>query len=156
MTADKTTFTKADVEAITALAVAAALEHATSPPTSPERRTGHSRLTAENLQERIAGAQASPPDVQNVPDVWTLLEQARGALVTDGVWCRASHVALAPVIDAALTQRDRFVLVPKEPTNGMVDAAREAALHGAEVELSIFYLEVKAAIAAAPKPEGKP
>jgi len=98
----------------------------------------------------------STPDVQNVPDVWTLLEQARGALVTDGVWCRASHVALAPVIDAALTQRDRFVLVPKEPTNGMVDAAREAALHGAEVELSIFYLEVKAAIAAAPKPEGKP
>lgn len=38
MTADKTAFDKADVEAITTIAVAAALKHAAPPPASPDAR----------------------------------------------------------------------------------------------------------------------
>src|SRR6266853_1641492 len=63
----------------------------------------------------------SPPDVQNVPDVWGLLEQARASIYrlfhqTDG------QRTLISDINAALAQRDRFALVPKEPTEEMLYA----------------------------------
>ncbi len=60
----------------------------------------------------------SPPDVQNVPDVWGLLEQARDMMLH---WATHTQKAarlrkeLCDCIDAVLAQRDRFVLVPKEP-----------------------------------------
>ena len=71
----------------------------------------------------------SPPDVQNVPDLWTLLERARSAAVelcvaampTSPDWHKWFEVRQE--IDAALSQRERFVLVPKEPTHEMQQAA---------------------------------
>ncbi len=62
----------------------------------------------------------SPPDVQNVPDVWGLLSEARKAYVelnlasnpTGPDWHKwYEHIS---TLDAALAVRDRFVLVPKE------------------------------------------
>jgi len=50
----------------------------------------------------------SPPDVQNVPDVWGLLEACLTVIEEE----RASP-SVCRNIQAALAQRDRFVLVPK-------------------------------------------
>lgn len=55
----------------------------------------------------------SPPDVQNVPDIFGLLEWAHKALTGD--YLSDETIAFMPVLEAALAQRDRFVLVPKEP-----------------------------------------
>lgn len=49
------------------------------------------------------------PDVQNVPDIWRLLED----VVLDG-GCGALKNGTVRRIIVALTQRERFVLVPKE------------------------------------------
>src|SRR6266446_1300248 len=60
----------------------------------------------------------SPPDVQNVPDVWGLLEQARDWIQQQTEWQLAGSKTVHPMalrIDAALAQRDRFVLVPFAP-----------------------------------------
>jgi len=51
----------------------------------------------------------SPPDVQNVPDIWGILERAREVLH----WHKRDYDVLRD-IDAALAQRERFVLVPKK------------------------------------------
>jgi len=84
----------------------------------------------------------SPSDVQNVPDVWALLEQASASIYrlfhqTDG------QRALISDINAALAQRDRFVLVPKEATPAMLQAMDD------EYETQIGY---QAMLAAAPTP----
>jgi hypothetical protein len=92
----------------------------------------------------------SPPDVQNVPDVWTLLQRARDFIVAD--WAADHDVALpsdhiVDILDAALAQRDRFVLVPKEPTIEQLAAVRDVT------SLRGMY---RAFLVAAPKPDGKP
>jgi len=48
----------------------------------------------------------SPPDVQNVPDVWGLLERAHDMLI--------DVRPFAAEVSAALRERDRFVLVPND------------------------------------------
>ena len=82
----------------------------------------------------------SPPDVQNVPDVWGLLEQARKDIFE--WWAGRGSVdksnELFLHIDTAIAQRDRFVLVPKEADSKMIEAAKR-----------VFHP------AAAPKSEGK-
>jgi len=59
----------------------------------------------------------SPSDVQNVPDVWGLL--GKSLALIEAIQTRSTpHAevrAVQSLLDAALAQRDRFVLVPKEP-----------------------------------------
>ena len=81
----------------------------------------------------------SPPDVQNVPDVWALLEQASASIY------RLFHQtddqrALISDINAALAQRDRFVLVPKEPERS---DERERILKIIREELHQSYVRVQ-------------
>jgi|SRR5467141_4514268 len=85
----------------------------------------------------------SPPDVQNVPDVWTILEQAREEVL---FWPPAGRDrlpnktrAVVEAIDAALAQRDRFVLVPKEPEES---DERERILKLIREELHQYYVSV--------------
>ena len=90
----------------------------------------------------------SPPDVQNVPDVWALLEYLRAYFSENTEQYRA--------IDAALSQRDRFVLVPKELTQDICTALAQAYLfdpNDAFVDKMVFVWA--AGVAAAPKPEEK-
>jgi len=97
----------------------------------------------------------SPPDVQNVPDVWPLLKRMRDYMENNsgpGSW--ANEVIREA--DAALAQRDRFVLVPREPTQAMVDATYEARNKGVDIGESIYYHMVKAMIAATPCPRHDP
>ncbi len=55
------------------------------------------------------------PDVQNVPDVWALLEQAlKRVLRYQSTLSVQLGDDLPERIEAALSQRDRFVLVPKK------------------------------------------
>ena len=90
----------------------------------------------------------STPDMQNVPDVWAILQEIR-----ERNSFRA-HVDLMDLIDDALAVRDRFVLVPREPTQEMRRAGVGQWMHGeAEAESRARYI---AMLAAAPKPEGKP
>jgi len=95
----------------------------------------------------------SPPDVQNVPDVWALLQRARDFIVAD--WAADHDVALpsghiVEILDYALAQRDRFVLVPREATQEMRRAGVGQWMHGeAEAESRARYI---AMLAAAPKP----
>ncbi len=98
----------------------------------------------------------SPPDVQNVPDVWGLLEWAlKRVLRYQSTISVQLGDDLPERIEAALLQRDRFVLVPKEPTQAMIDAGYEAAGTAPLVGKPIDYHQIKAAIAAAPKPKDK-
>src|SRR5882762_11459977 len=70
------------------------------------------QLACSHRRRHCAGGiMTSPPDVQNVPDIWTLLED----VVLDG-GCGALKNGTVRRIILALTQRDRFVLVPLEPT----------------------------------------
>src|SRR6266853_5706741 len=95
-------------------------------------------------QRRRGSVVTSPPDVQNVPDVWTLLEQAREVVynhVDRRVDSLGSHRPLIAAMDAALAQRDRFVMVPKEATPAMLQAMDD------EYEAQIGY---QAMLAAAP------
>ena len=57
----------------------------------------------------------SPPDVQNVPDVFSLLQQASALARLTG------RLDLAEAIDAALAKRDRFVLVPREAVDRIAE-----------------------------------
>jgi len=79
----------------------------------------------------------SPPDVQNVPDVWALLEQARDLLQRMSVG--KPPLDCAYCINAALAQRDRFVLVPKEPAES---DERERILKLIREELHQYYVSV--------------
>ena len=101
--------------------------------------------------EQQPPASSSPPDVQNVPDVWSLLEQARSTIYA---LKRGEHAPLGCIaeIDATLAQRDRFVLVPAELTTEMANVYKD--WHRREKD----YLDVtiyRAMLAAAPKPEEK-
>ncbi|SRR6266699_4641784 len=81
---------------------------------------------------------SSSPDVQNVPDVWGLLERARDAILQ-----RNDLRTVVSDIRDALAARDRFVLVPKAAPASMLTP----------------YLTIeqwRLILAAAPKPEGKP
>jgi len=77
------------------------------------------------------------------PDVWALLE--RLIAVIDGPKLNDEKYSFKAVeaARAALAQRDRFVLVPKEPTSEMIFQI-------------VFRKGYRAMLAAAPKPEGKP
>ena len=91
----------------------------------------------------------SPPDVQNVPDVWALLEQARDLLQRMSVG--KPPLDCAYCINAALAQRDRFVLVPKEPDDAMIEAG------AASYRKQNGWLDVwDEMLAAVPKPLEKP
>jgi hypothetical protein len=98
-------------------------------------------------------------DVQNVPDVWGLLERALPWMATQ-YGSREEFARLDPIrnqMRAALAQRDRFVLVPKEPTKEIRTALAQAYLfdpNDAFADKMVFVWT--AALAAAPKPEGKP
>lgn len=106
-------------------------------------------------------------DVQNVPDVFRLLERARSLFLTDTLakyegMVDAQQHELLKAIDAALAQRERFVLVPKEPTEEMKMAGANAPLPAvhidsisgrAQLSASTCY---RAMLAASPKSEGKP
>lgn len=103
----------------------------------------------------------STPDVQNVPDVWGLLEQARkwAGKPGDGGYALQRWVE---ILDVALAQRDRFVLVP----NRVAMLLREATSEGFEdagwtdESWADWWVEMRAAwphvLAAAPKPPEKP
>ncbi len=94
----------------------------------------------------------TPPDVQNVPDVWGLLAEAYGSLALDNV-----NSGLLATIELTLAQRDRFVLVPKEPTVEQLMAIRKrfmVDIQGAHMGPSAEN-SYRVALAAAPKPEGK-
>lgn len=99
----------------------------------------------------------SPPDVQKVPDVWGLLEEAANVERVD----RDRLYYFVGRVRTALAQRDRFVLVPKEADLEMSDAywadvnAAPLALSGASKE-ELFRHRWVNVLAAAPKPEGKP
>jgi hypothetical protein len=96
--------------------------------------------------------------MDNMPDVWGLLSEAREVFETAN-W--KQHIGpLLKATDAALAQRDRWQLVPKEPTMKIM-RAMEAPLGLTEdgaayaATSSERYL---AALAAAPQPgkqEGK-
>jgi hypothetical protein len=96
--------------------------------------------------QKIKTMTPSPPDVQNVPDVWGLLEQARDFLFDAyPMETRRSKewVDIGQSIDAALAQRERFVLVPIKAPASMLTP----------------YLTIeqwRLMLAAAPKPKGKP
>ena len=104
----------------------------------------------------------SPPDVQNVPDVWGLLEQARRAYVelnlasnpTGPDWHKwYEHIR---TLDAALAQRERFVLVPKELPKSVLDAINSgtdpAMRHIYDHTSQADWAEYLRLLAAAPKP----
>jgi len=99
----------------------------------------------------------SPPDVQNVPDIWTLLEKARsaavelcvGAMPTSPDWHKWFEVRQE--IDAALAQRDRFVLVPKDPYVQIRQYADMLRYHRDDLDDAITF-----ALAASPKLEETP
>ena len=82
----------------------------------------------------------SPPDVQNVPDVWTLLEQAHSSLrlrqVGEALPQRNQIEWLRKLINDAISQRDRFVLVPKDLDE------RERILKIVREELHQYYVSV--------------
>jgi hypothetical protein len=92
----------------------------------------------------------SPLDVQNVPDVWGLLERA--ASYADSVYSNGADekstraYSLYDAIQTALAQHERFVLVPKEPTIEQLAAVRDVT------SLREMY---RSFLIAAPKPEGK-
>ena|SRR6266404_7866499 len=114
-------------------------------------------------ETRAALSEPSPPDVQNVPDVWRLLKDASDVLCGFDV---DPPQVLVKRLDAALAQRDRFVLVPKEPTteqwNAVWDATGTDAMRHMRKVLSIhdirqlYYEFNQIMLAALPKPEGKP
>jgi len=89
----------------------------------------------------------SPPDVQNVPDIWTLLED----VVLDG-GCGALKNGTVRRIILALTQRDRFVLVPLEPTPEI----EHAWYNGPTSTHNRFREHWRNALAAALKPSEEP
>jgi len=94
----------------------------------------------------------TPVDVQNVPDVWGILERAREVLH----WHKRDYDVLRD-IDAALAQRDRFVLVPREPNSEMINAAMGSMESPSDDPFQIVFRNAyRAMLAAAPKPEGKP
>ncbi len=69
-------------------------------PASTERRVGHSRLTAENLQERIAGVRASPSDTRDAARYRWLCEPANEM---HKAWLVIQEVGTGKVeIDAAI------------------------------------------------------
>ncbi len=95
------------------------------------------------------------PDVQNVPDVWWLLEQAGDYLKLNSKGSRGDE--LRQHLADALSQRDRFVLVPKESTQEIRTALAQAYFfdpNDAFVDKMVFVWA--AGLAAAPKPEQKP
>ncbi len=106
----------------------------------------------------------SPPDVQNVPDVWTLLQEAANQLRYTA-FMHSETERLMTRLDAALAQRDRFVMVPKEPTREMYDAAWSAwgdtSFDDMRDKLSadhlrrLFYMFAYAMLVAAPNPTEK-
>lgn len=96
----------------------------------------------------------SPTDVQNMPDVWALLEEAQQ-------WFRldlnmptpeyAEFQAFGKLYLEALAQRNRWQLVPKEPTEEMLEALERAYAPAEGTSMQAY----AAALSAAPKPEGK-
>jgi len=98
----------------------------------------------------------SAPDVQNVPDVWGLLQSALSSIgehTGKRIFADKEDTELLRQIDAALAQRDRFVLVPKEPTPSMRRAGIGPwATSDLEEAVRASY---QAMLAASPKPEGK-
>ncbi len=101
------------------------------------------------LAEKAPEPVTSPPDVQNVPDVWGLLQSALSSIgehTGKRIFANKEEAELLLKIDAALAVRDRFVLVPQRPTDQMFHAGAKAI--GIK---EIWY----AMLAAAPKPEGK-
>jgi len=94
----------------------------------------------------------SPPDVQNVPDVWGLLED----VVLDG-GCGALKNGTVRRIIIALTQRDRFMLVPKKATGEQLIAIRKQFMIDLHAQMGpSAENSYRVALAAAPKPEEKP
>jgi hypothetical protein len=102
----------------------------------------------------------SPPDVQNVPDVWTVLKRARDYLENNsgpGSWANE----IIREADAALVQRDRFVLVPARVGTLLLEATSEG-FEGAgwtDESWADWWVEMREAwhvLAASPKPKGKP
>lgn len=110
----------------------------------------------------------SPPDVQNVPDVWNVLEQAQTQLLQH----EHAHTVPCPLcqivyrINVVLAQRNRFVLVPKEPGHDRLELifdwvmGKEADDKGHYWGTSDQVAKAKELwallLAAAPKPDGKP
>jgi len=105
----------------------------------------------------------SPPDVQNVPDVWGLLEEAYNSLrlrqVGEALPQRNEIERLRKQVADALAKRERFVLVPRKPTTVMMqagyDAYKREYVDGGNSD-DIWSRTWDAMLAAAPKPEGKP
>jgi len=97
----------------------------------------------------------SPPDVQNVPDIWALLERMQ-TLLSNLPDVNFDYTPLDVEVDTALAQRDRFVLVPKEPVAVFIYSPTT-------LEYGVRWLNDPPMIngdllysARAPKPEGKP
>jgi hypothetical protein len=90
----------------------------------------------------------SPPDVQNVPDVWGLLEQARNCMFD---LRPGDRLTIGDAISTALAQRERFVLVPKEATRAESCAWRCYCTCGDEC-----WQKTQERLATAPKVEEKP
>ncbi len=97
----------------------------------------------------------SPPDVQNVPDVWTLLQEAANQLRYTA-FMHSETERLMTRLDAALAQRDRFVLVPKELPKSVLDAINSgtdpAMRHIYDHTSQADWAEYLRLLAAAPKP----
>jgi len=93
----------------------------------------------------------SQPDVQNVPDIWGLLQKLRKYVHSDEPDLNT--------LDAALAQRDRFVLVPKEPRN-VSEALHMIREHQTQIARLQQYVlgdpRESVVVAAAPKPPEKP
>ena len=117
-----------------------------SPPAEPlslDHPTARAALAGMELAQQV-----SPPDVQNVPDVWAIIESYLSELERPDAGYLASPEGRLWVdrVRSVLVQRDRFVLVPKEATPAMLQAMDD------EYEAQIGY---QAMLAAAPTPEWK-
>jgi|SRR5216683_8161634 len=108
----------------------------------------------------------------NVPDVWGLLERARSLFLADahanyeGMVDAQQH-ELLEAVDAALAQRDRWQLVPKDPGHdrlqlifdwvmGNETADDDGHYWGTSDQVAKAKEFWAALLAAAPKSEGKP
>ena len=96
----------------------------------------------------------SPPDVQNVPDVWGLLKEA-----LDYINCQDNIDDGADLLKrgyVSLSQRDRFVLVPKEPV-AWLELNRDGSVIGVTLEPDDYARKQGIVpLVALPKPPGKP